>query len=493
MNSSNEGLRSLLLTAGVSMNDMDMDFLKDIANYSINRLQHTHDIMTAEISEQNRKFEADLFVSDRSLIEASVENLDTVVCRGVQDIRSKVSQDLSSMSMPPLNMYREEKQTLKALMGHSATLAELLDIPQFVELCISSRQYSEATVIFEWFESLLRNHPKLASNQIIRMMQSQLKSIQKTFMASIEHRLSTDVSFTTVSEIRELLDILMMYHPEANSDTVDESRQALFLMYRMNCFYTLKARILSSSGIRSIREYSELIRSFLPELLHLNDGLFGGAACPPLARFLVQEIRLFEAFLARQVPDVYRRNGLSAIADLYGNVCTTSEAVAAIGLSTDLVSSFETSFVDVIVKDRVSKSCLENFKYELESYNWKPFTSLIPKDCQEFDVMQLTRNRPIGILYNEITTILNEIRIFPMKRKADILIQAIDQLMMECFELILAAVNNDGKSQIEYDNMMRNFCTVVVLNIEVYLESLFRTKIDLESVKSHKKFIFRSS
>jgi hypothetical protein len=80
-----------------------------------------------------------------------------------------------------------------------------------------------------------------------------------------------------------------------------------------------------------------------------------------------------------------------------------------------------------------------------------------------------------------------------MKRKADILIQAIDHLMMECFELILAAVNNDGKSQIEYDNMMRNFCTVAVLNIEVYLESLFRTKIDLESVKSHKKFIFRSS
>ena len=496
MNSSNEGLLTLLRTAGVNTNDTDVEFMREIANYSINKLEDTHDLMSAEAAEQNRKFEADLFVSDRGLIEASVENLETVVCRGVSDLRSKVSQDLSPPSSIVPNMYRDEKQKLRALISHSSALSEFLDIPQYVELCISSGQYSEATVIFEWFESLLRDHPKLRSSEVISILSGQLRTIQQNFVASIEHRLSTDASLISVSEIDELLNILMMYNPEAHADAEVklQARQGLFLMYRMNCFYVNKARILSvAAGVRSIKEYSELIRSSLPEIYNINQAMFGHNLCHPLTRFLVQEIKLFDTYLLRQIPDVYRRNGVSAVADLYSTVITTCEAVETIGLSTDSMSVFESSFVDVVVKERISKNCLETFKFEMNSYNWKPFTSLIPKDCSELDVLQLTRNRPIGVLYNEITTILNEIRIFPLKAKSDILIQAVDHLMVESFELILASVNNDGKSQIEFETMLRNFCTVVVLNIEVYLESLFSRKIELESVKSHNKFIFRSS
>ena len=495
MNSSNEGLRALFSAAGVGTHETDVEFMKEIANYSINKLQHTHDVLTADVAEQNRKFEADLFVSDRGLIEGSVENLETVVCRNVSDIRSRVSHELSpSISIQP-NMYRDEKQKLKALMSHCSALAELLDLPQYAELCISSGQYSEATVLFEWFERLLRDHPILGSSAVIATLSNQLKTIQQNFVASIEHRLSTDASLVSVSEIQELLDILMMYNPETHAETEvrTQTKQGLFLMYRMNCFYVSKTRILSSTGIRSIKEYSELIRSFLPEIHNLNQNIFGPELCHALTRFLVQEIRLFDTFMQRQIPDVYRRNGMSAIADLYTNVTATCEAVEAIGLSTDSMNTFETSFVDVIVKERISKHCLETFRFEMESYNWKPFTSLIPKDCQELDVLQLTRNRPIGILYNEITTVLNEIRIFPLKTKAEVLIQSIDQLMVGCFDLILASANSDGKSQIEFDNMMRNFCTIAVFNIEVYLESLFATKVDLVGVKSHKKFIFRSS
>ena len=496
MNASEDGFRELFTSNGQSVDQLDMDFIKNLSNCSISELQESYDTMNAASAEQNRKLEADVFVSDRGIIEAAVENLEFVVCRTIADVRSKASSESSTSSVFQINTYREEKHKLKALIQNSPIISELLDIPHYVELCISSRQYSEATLVFQWFDQLQLDNPKLNSIGILQLLQAQLQTIQKNFVASIEHRLSGDMTFSSETEIEALVDILVMYHPKARDIDAHDSQQlklALFLMYRMQCFYSQKARILSSSGPRVIKEYSELVRLFIPELMVQTLSLFGPTTPPPLSRFIVQETRLFEAFLLRSVPEVFRRNGLSSVADIFPVVIQTSEAVSRTGIVFDLAHVFESAFVDVIIKERIEKHIYEVFKSELGSYNWKAFTSLVPNDANEFDVIQLTRNRPIGILYNDITTVLNEVRIFPMQNASEALVRAIDKLALECFELLLSAVNNDGKSQIEFDTMIRNFCMILVLNTEVHLESLFDKKIDLISVKGHPRFIFRSS
>jgi|LauGreDrversion4_2_1035121.scaffolds.fasta_scaffold20140_2 hypothetical protein len=491
MSSSYDDFRSLFQTVGVDIKAFNTDFVKDLANYSISELQQASDLINAEIAVHNGKFEDHLFISDRETIEASVENLESVICTCMDSMRSKISKEVGAAFVPHLNNYREEKLKLSSLTASCSMLSEFLGIPSYVEMCISGQKYTEATIIFDWFDALMKNHAKLSSNQLILNLSSQLKSIQANFVSAIEHRFSSDPALNNITEIQSLLDILVMYRPK---ELEEANQQVLFLVYRMNCFYGMKAKILSSTGTRPIKEYSELIRTFFPELIRQNESLFGAAhSTRSLSRFLVLELRLFESFLSRQIPDVFRRNGLSSVADIHSNVSVTSEHLYEIGFIPDLVSVFEQGFVDVIVKERISKKCLDTFKSELNAYNWKPFTSLIPIDCLELDVLQLTRNRPIGILYNEITTVLNEVRIFPIKSKYDELVRAVDQLLCECFDLLLGTVNNDRKSQMEYDTMKRNFCTVLVFNIEVYLESLFTHKIDLESIKGHEQFIFRGS
>ena len=140
-----------------------------------------------------------------------------------------------------------------------------------------------------------------------------------------------------------------------------------------------------------------------------------------------------------------------------------------------------------VVNDALDQA-IASFKFELSNYNWKPFLSLIPDDCEETSIIRLTRNKPTAVLYNDITNLLNNVRVFPLWSVRDHLVQGLDAALATCFEQMIGL----NVLSPEMTNMQTQFCEILVPQTESNTGKIFQFQHGFKVVRSHPRFITKT-
>jgi len=490
MNASNDRFLKLLGLQESSVSKNDIEFMKDAANLSMKRLTDKSVLLKRELASLHHTMETQLFIEGRGSIDASIESLESVLCHDIPTIKSRITSfnvTSGTISSSHFGTHREEKASLSNLIQQHAAIADFLEIPQLVESCIRTRQYNEAMKILDNFSRMYRrfNH----ENKLMDMISNQLRTIQENLVRSIEQRLTCE-EMHNMEEIESLLYILSLYHVGVKANMPE-----YFLMFRMEHLLQAKAGIQSvTSPWRQLHAYATLLANSLVLLAQQFSEMFAPDIQPEsqmlLDRFLVQEVDSFEIFLREKLPSMYIE--LSKMDEVFRCVTSLSYALGTLNISADFSTLFKGGYVHTIIEKRLKTKIFESFKSELDEYNFEAFTSLLPSDGGEFDTIQLTRHRPLAVLMNDMVALMNDMRHFPLRSIVDEFIHAIDEVIFRCFDLTIGKVAPEATKG-EYSLMRKNFCAILVMQIEVHLESLFGRKIELVSIKNHPQFLFRAT
>ena len=470
MSMSDDRLRGLFESKGESMTTADMRFIAEVSSYSGEQLSSvSHELLSLTHS-LNRKLETEMLSADRS-VEPCIDTIESIVMHDFSGVKSMLnSWDLACATPEMFKTFKAEKQMLRILLQNSQALQEFIEIPQLMEQCISSFQFAEALALHDFFHRVVLKFG-LSSVGLVKSLSKEIESQKNCLTAAIDSALCAKA--LKVQEVNNLLLLHRVMFPRADL-------KAKFLEVRSQFYHSRKPRESENPPAKFIKDYVELIRVQLSEILNQFKMLFQQTADPDLSRFVIAEVNEFLQALERMLPRIPAETVFQAMAEIYQH----ASYIKHFQLNARINPVFHNLLVDRIDK-QVGES-IESFKTELSMYNWKPFLALIPDDGSPDAIIHLTRHKPLALLYNDATNLLNDLRVFPMVSVKNRITAALDQLMYSAFELL---AHNPNALAVELGIATHNFCVIIVGSVEKTLSAVFQTTLRFSHIRSHPRFI----
>ena len=473
MNDDKESLRNLLNSSGSSPSAADLDFVRNIANYSRDKLSRERKILGGELDMLQRSVESEVFISDRA-VEPSIDSIDVTVrheARAIHDQLKMLTLTLPSETST-MQTFREEKQRVRFLLSKLESLSEFLEIPQLMEQCVGAKQFGEALSLYDYFNRITKK-AALTENNLVRTIRSQLDTIRVFLLADVERALSSQN--LKVQEVNNLLLIYRLMFPR-------ENLRAKFLEFRFKYYFQRKEKTVmtAASPAKSAKEFIELFRVQLTDIVNQFKTLFPSDSdnSVELSQFILSEIDDFFKMFEESTRSIPSDQVFAQLADMYKIL---------LFIKPFQLNAKVNYIVHSVLLQRIELACadaVEVLKRETAMYNWKPFLSLIPDQCDPYHVIQLTRNKPTAVLYNDVTNILNDLRQFPMWSLREIVVELLDQTLVQSLETL-----SSGAQRKELQFMRNGFCTIIVPVTEKNLGSIYGFLPTFHSVRSHPKFL----
>lgn len=473
MNDDKEPLRNLLNCSGLSPSAADMDFVRNIVNYSRDKLSRERKIFGGELDILHRSVESDVFISDRA-VEPAIESIDVTVRHEVRDIHDQLK--MLTLILPSetstMQTFREEKQRVKCLLSNLESLSEFLEIPQLMEQCVGAKQFGEALSLYDYFNRITKK-AGLTENSLVRTIRSQLDTIKESLLADIERTLSSQN--LKVQEVNNLLLIYRLMFPR-------ENLRAKFLEFRFKYYFQRKETTVmtAASPAKAAKEFIELFRVQLTDIVNQFKTLFPSDSdnSVELSQVILSEVYDFFKIFEESIRSIPSDQLFAQLADMYKIL---------VFLKPFKLNSKVNYIVHSVLSQRIELACadaVEVLRREIAMYNWKPFLSLISDQGDPYHVITLTRNKPTAVLYNDLTNILNDLRQFPMWSLREIVVKMLDQTLVQCLEILSSEAQRE-----ELQYMRNGFCTIIVHVTEKNLGSIYGFLPTFHAVRSHPKFL----
>jgi hypothetical protein len=424
----------------------------------------------------NRRIESPMLSVDRSFI-AVMTSLEDVVCGGVKSLPRYV-ESLSGTSnpIPQFQGLREEKQALSSLLRRAQQIQDFLVLPQLLSECISRSQFSDAWSLYEFSQRFLRRHD-VRNLTAFDIWRKEIGCQRDNFVSAIDVALST--RSLRVQEVNNMLLIYRMMFPKSDL-------KLKFIEWRSTFYKNRKADIRrGDADSKRAKDCLEHLRVHLAEILSQFRSIFPASngsvpVHPVLTRLIVEEVADIFDIIAETLIKVKPEVRFQFLRDILQQASGVKLFDMAPGL---------TSICVRYVAARIDEFCVEalaNFKKEVSAYNWRPFMSLISESIRDDDPIALTRHRPIAVLFNDLTSFLNELREFPLISAASVLTKSIDHLLSSCLD-ILCSSSSAPSSEITVAT--HNFCLILAPSVEGYISSMFARKVTFSSLRSRDGFI----
>ena len=465
-------LANLVELDSSSISSKDIDYLRELCTLSVDSLGREGNNLKNVLAELNTNLKSDLYVSDRNIIEPSVESIEMTVANGVCGVRDRLhSLDVSCDGLRNFRNYREEKLKVRNLLSNYSALIDLLEIPQLMESCVRNHHYAEALALHDYTQNLLRAH---STNPLVSLLLHQVRAVRSEIVALVTSSLSEKV--LRLHEVQNMLLIYRLLHPE-----VDEMCMH-FLVLRVNFLRLQKSRLdhslgSSSASFKLVKDYSEILRLHLVELFTQFTSLFPTTNLVFLLRFVHAELDLFLTCLDSNLPKL-----TASFAHLGQTFQVTSDLCDALGklgfsFHPIVLAKYNSCVVECLAGK--TSDVFNSFQAELAKFDWKPFLSLLG-DAGSMDPIQLTRFRPLALLFNDLTGLANEVRAFPLLALRGTFVEQFDSVLVNAFELLLIPRPNVP----ELDTARDMFCSILVLHVESYLERIFSEPVQFSQVRS---------
>lgn len=456
-----------------------MHFIRDLSNLSESELKDEQTRLTEMLLDLRRKLESQLVSAERSTLPF-IDSVDSIIKQEVTGIASLLaSLEISTEKLNAFNPYNEEKHHLRILLNKSKQLQDFFDIPVLFSECLSRSFYAEALSLSEFVERTMK-HYRLSDIAIFMEMNELLASLKQSLIEAVETSLVN--RNLKLQDASDLLLIYRMIFPTADL-------KLKFLEFRGAFIRKKRASAAQSeTSAKRMKEKVECLRVGLSELVNQFKVLFpqsnqqyAGLGEPSLSRLVIGEIEEFLSSLESSLVGLTQDSALETLADIF-------QLISYLKLFhlNPRVNSISHRYVCA----RVDKDCrdiLESFKLELSNYNWKPFTALI--ESEEHDpshIINLTRHKPIAVLYNEVTNILNGVRLFPLISCHQNIVLSLDRAMYSAFELLSSFPSAPSS---ELSCATRNFCLILIPSIEKYICCIYGFDTRLVQIRAHPRFV----
>ena len=452
----------------------DFALVREAASWTIAELSKAAENLMSEINVSNLNLQKEVLLADRGLA-ASVDLIESTISHGVRSLRTRVSElSINSTRVSQLETFREEKQRIRFLLSHAQSMVDVLEIPQLVDQSIASENFLEGVSLLDFLNEISR---KVKLFDILPCVADQAKQAREGLIGALEGILST--RNLKVNEINNLLLVYRMIHPK-----VDLKEK--YIAFRKNFYEVRKRKIVTVSdsfASKILKDYTQLVRMDLWEISTQFKVLFESQDLDArIVQFAVKEVTEYLEYFQKMLSKV---TSFESIAEIYRNV---SLMESTIPLNTRMEYIFN-RHVGMLVEKQI-KDSLDIFKVELGQYNWRPSLALInsadPDPESSASIIQLSRNRPLAILYNDATSLLNDLRIFPLLSLQSEVQEKLDDFFFRCLQLVVNIVNDPtGESLL----MRKSFCSILVPSIEKYIGIVFEMKSIFKRVRNHPQYI----
>ena len=472
MSMSDDRLRHLFDSSVDKVSSLDLKFLSEISSYSTDQLVSKTADLKRSMFALNRDLESEMVSADRG-IEPCIDSIESIVLHDSASMKSMLNAwTLPAVSIEPFKRFRAANSLLRTLLQNSQGLQEFLEIPQVMEQCIASSHYADAFALQDFFRRIVGRFP-ISSIPFFAELEREVEAQKMALERAIDTTLSTRV--LKAQEINNLLLLHRLLHPKADL-------KLKFLECRSAYFRSRKPNENQCTPSKFLKDYAEVIRVQLADILNQFKILFqqnGGQFDLELARFTLQEIKIFLDDVERVLPQVPVDSMFQTMAELFQLL----SYVRVVQVNSRINPVFQKLVIDRVQKQVTD--ALETFKTELNLFSWRPFVALIPDDCSETAIIHLTRHKPIAVLFNDITALLNDLRVFPLIAVKHRTITALDQLTYSAFELL---ARHPSAPSAELQVACSNFCKILISNIEQNLGAIFQTSVRFIHVRSHPRF-----
>lgn len=454
-----------------------IQFIRDVSALGVSELRDEQTRLANLLLELRRKLEAQLISADRSALPC-LDSIDAII---KQDVRVTVSQlaslEISIEKLNVFNSYKEEKLHIRNLLNASNQLQDLVDIPVLFGECLSRSYFAEALSLSEFFDRTMK-HYCLSDVAIFADLAASIAGLKQSLISAVEHSLSTKNL-----KLQEASDLLLVYRMIFPTDDL----KLKFLEFRGSFIRSKRIAASNETGAKRMKDKIECLRLGLSELLNQFKVLFSqsghryeGLGDPSLSRLVIGEIDEFLGSMASSLSGFPPESAYEILAEVYHLI-----SYLKLFQFNPVVNSISHQYVCTRV-DRECRDLLESFKLELSNYNWKPFTALIQgEDNEQSHIIHLTRHKPVAVLYNEVISILNGIRLFPLISCHQSIVLALDRALYSAFEL-LSAFPSAPSSELSFAT--RNFCLILIPTIEKYISSIYDVDERLTQLRAHPRF-----
>jgi hypothetical protein len=482
MDSTDEGIRDIFMPSkrSAELGHDDMALVRHVSVLSFDEFQLEVDSLQSNRFSLNRRLEGSINHSEKSVIP-SVESAEDIIDGDVNRVRQVIdSWTLQAPLVQTLHSLRDEKSALKSLLDRLQSFQDFMDTPYLIRDCIARHQLSDAWTLLEFGKKTIRKQ-NVESIPIFATLVAELNDCRSVLLSNIEATLSRKP--LRVPETNNLLLIYRMMFPQADL-------QEKFVEWRSNFYTTRKSEIRKGHSISKIvKDSTELLRVHLSDMVNQYRAIFSGGKQTEkvqdltysLTRFVVQEVDYFFDLIESSVHKISQENAFQLLLDVY---CTATHIrICDLNPKLNEISYRYTAA-------RIKMSCEEavaGFRHELGVHNWRPFNSLIPDTVSDENrIIQLTRNRPLAVLYNDLTALLNDIRLFPLAAVDQPLVFGVDGVIHSCFDMLSSFASAPSG---ELSIATKNLCCILVPAIETHLANIFIRSIRLERTRNDTRFI----
>jgi hypothetical protein len=466
-------LVELLRASGASGSEVDLDFVCEAASWTVPELISATQSLVSEVHVSNCVLQTEIALSDNGLASA-VDLMESAISRGVKSLRVRLSEfDINSQSVSSLETFRDQKQRVRFLMANVQSIIDILEIPQLVDQCVASDNFADALSLLEFLNGIAR---KVQLFIVLPCLEQQAKVSRDKLVGSLEEVLSR--KNLKVQDINDLLLVYSIIYPKVDL-------KVKFTSFRTSFFTERKKKIpsidLGNSVFKSLKEYTDLVRVQLSDIVSQFKQVFQvNDLDADLVKFVLEETLAYLNFLETTIPKLPKDNLFENMADIYQH----ASFIKIVEVNACIAYIFHTLLISKA--EKLLNESLDIFKVELGQYNWRPSLALIPETSNESrSIVHLTRNRPLAILYNDITQFLNELRNFPLLSTRIDLNNMVETLLRSAFDLLFAAKDKSSESEIA----RKNFCNILVPHIETYFGTIFGNPCDFRLLKQHPQFI----
>ena len=454
-----------------AFNASDYEYVRRLSALNSRELRNELHELTSLRFDLNRRLESNLASADRD-VQPCIDSVDLVLTSGLQRINSSLKGfELTQGSLSGLHLLREEKLTLNVFSERAQVIQDFLDTALVMDECITRSHFAQAWSVYEFAQRLLRksSHREL---QLFVRLQYDLEKAKLQLVTAIEEELSRKP--LKVQEANNLLLTYRMIFP-----TVDLKEK--FAEWR-GCFYRSRKHEIIKGGnpTRMMKDLLEHGRINLSDIVGQFKTIFNQPS-GVLTRLVIAEVEELFGMLESQMAVISQESVFQYLTDIY--------SIAAYMKLFDVhprLNRISHTFLKTHIT-KVRTDALVSFKLELSTYNWKPFTSLIPDgEPDTLKLIFLTRNKPVAVFYNDVTMLLNEIRAFPLVSIMPVLVGALDQLLRSCIDLLCAYPSAPST---ELSTSLRSMCLILTPTVEKNISSIFDREVRLFEARSHPRFL----
>jgi hypothetical protein len=468
-----EELASIIRSAGIIASDEVLELVRQTSTGTVSQLVEQTEKLSTDIRLSNQMFQCEIILGDESLA-SSVQMIESSLLRGAKNLRGRINDfEIRPKSVSQLDNFREQKQRIRFLMTHAQSIIDVLEIPQLVDNCVSCDNFAEAVSLLD-FISRISKKVKLFDS--LPTLEQQVKQARETLVRELERGLSG--RNLKLQETNNLLLVYGMMHPK-------EDLKRKFVGFRSTNYIERRKQIeIAKNSVdppaKRIKDYTELVRVQLTEILTQFKLLFQvDELDPDLLKFSLDELTTFLEFLRSTLDKLPPDNIFSVIAEVYQHI-----SLIKVFQLNPFVGYIFHSFALTKAEKHLTET-LSFFKVELSQYNWRPSLTFISNGLDSNSITQLTRHRPLAILYNDITNLLNDLRAFPLLSSRDGIQNSIENILTIALDLVMAVKNTTHEVEIA----RKHFCHILVPYLEKYFGSVFGFKPDFRIVKKHPQFL----